>query len=429
MSQNERFCPACGNPLPDGKKPKYCPECGMDLSDRLEEVKETEATSAPVEEASTEQVVPSRTVAKKSAKPKKKKSKAGRVVATVILLLIVISSGGFAFLVLVTWDNLAGQGSYVHPGPGSTESAWIFEVETAEMVNLTFTSNLSAPEVSIDIDYDVSGAFLKGQTIADYYNETFDNASAVKKFSLERKNNWNFMVFDRTVVTITLREDVNYSLTVWIVTGSINLEIPDNQTLDKLNVSSVTGSLSLTIGNNVSISGSTDFNTVTGSVNADIGNVNFAEGIDIRVVTGSVNADLIDSIIGGNSNVVTTTGSLDISLANVTYTQDVSLNFETVTGSVDLDIVQLVDIGANITSVVDVVTGSIGVNYQGNSTLNGTGVYFVGDTTTGSVNYDNQGGFTQAGPMFFSTGYSSGNYYDFDLDTVTGSVDVEGLMV
>jgi len=120
-------------------------------------------------------------------------------------------------------------------------------------------------------------------------------------------------------------------------------------------------------------------------------------------------------------------GSISIKSYNMIYTQNCVWDFETSTGSVNVDIFQSTNMTANVTGSLKTSTGSIDLTYK--DTLSTAGASFHGTWDTGSYSRSSsEGGFgpTNENP-FKSLDYGTAlSTYTLSLITSTGSIDVDG---
>jgi DUF4097 and DUF4098 domain-containing protein YvlB len=306
----------------------------------------------------------------------------------------------------------------------------------------------------IDVDLKIAGLFMFGKNYLDFFNpstEWWAESSGI--FNLEvlpdvwfDPSYW-FKSYEITI-TVTLRTDVIYDLDATTATGAIEMSVPDEVILNGTSLTSSTGSVKLTtlgnnefqgkvglqtstgsvklttLGNN-KFQGKVGLQTSTGSVDIFTKNTNFTHGFKAFTSTGSVLLNFTDCLMGDDLTGTTSTGDVIFKSYNMYYSKDIDLNLQTSTGSIDAEIYQYIDMGANVTGNVHTSTGSIDVFYRDN--LANTGVRFVSSTSTGSINYTPHSTMDILGNV-----YSSDNYgiamckYIFTLATSTGSVYVNG---
>ena len=121
------------------------------------------------------------------------------------------------------------------------------------------------------------------------------------------------------------------------------------------------------------------------------------------------------------------TGSIALKSYNMKFTQNSTWSIKSTTGSINADILQYIDTGADIIGSIELTTGSIDVIYSDNQA--NVGASFTSSTTTGSIYYTNVGigGFSEAGSLFSSLDYlTANNTFKFTLSTTTGNVEVYG---
>lgn len=109
------------------------------------------------------------------------------------------------------------------------------------------------------------------------------------------------------------------------------------------------------------------------------------------------------------------------------YIQDCIWDFKTSTGSINVDIFQFINMGANVNGSLITWTSSIDLVYKDN--LSSAGASFHSTSSIGSYSRSSSGGgFSSINDNpFESTDYETAtNTYTFRLATGTGSIDVDG---
>jgi len=330
------------------------------------------------------------------------------------ILVFAMFASVFAIVTVATWGSVQGTAYFESiPATPSNSSTWVLSVSTADL-RIGFTTNASAPEISINVAYDFSGAFLKDKTAADYYSTTFDNASAVKTFTMQQSNTWNFAMIQNTTVFATLKAGVSYNLTASTSTGNIALTVPANQSFSALDVAATTGNIGVTLGNGTVISGGlsvsattgnvdlaastdeiagpVDIQATTGSVTAEFGATNLTQGIEVSTTTGPATVSLNQAILGGNVVASATTGSIGMTITNITLSTAIRISGTASTGSITAGITQGFNPGYNITVDMSVTSGDVNLNVVTGATFAST--KFTLQSTTGVTGlFINNGGY------------------------------------
>ena len=299
--------------------------------------------------------------------------------------------------------------------------------------NTTATSYFA----EIDVDLKIAGLFMSGKTYLDFFSpstEWWAESSGI--FDLKvlpdvwfDPSYW-FKSYEITI-TVTLRTDVIYDIDATTATGAIEMSVPDEVILNGTSLTSSTGTVKLnTLGNN-QFQGKVGLQTSTGSVDLFAKNTNFTHGFEAITSTGSLLLNYTNCIMGDDLTGIVSTGSVIFKSYNMYYSKDIDLNLQTSTGSIDAEIYQYTNMGANVTGSMKSSTGSIEVLYRDN--LANTGVKFTSSIGVGSINYiphatmEITGGL---GSIYSSINYGIATYrYTFTLTTSTGSIDVDSQSV
>ncbi len=289
----------------------------------------------------------------------------------------------------------------------------------------------------IDVNLKIAGLFMSDKTYLDFFNpstEWWAESSGI--FDLKvlpdiwfDPSYW-FKSYEITI-TVTLRTDVIFDIEATMATGAIEMSVPDEVILNGTSLTSSTGSVKLiTLGAN-EFQGKVGLQTSTGSVDLLAKNTNFSHGFETFTSTGSLLLNFTDCFMGDDLTGIVSTGSVTFKSYSMYYAKDIDLKLETSTGSIDAEIYQYTNMGANVTGSMKSSTGSIEVLYR--DSLANTGVKFTSSTGVGSINYiphatmEITGGL---GSIYSSINYGIATYkYTFALTTSTGSVDVDGQSV
>ena len=190
-----------------------------------------------------------------------------------------------------------------------------------------------------------------------------------------------------------------------------------------------TGSISLIGAKNVTFLGDVKTETSTGSIAVFAKHNEFTQGIRALTSTGSITLNLTNCIIGNDIYGKVSTGSITLKMYNPTYSQDCTLNLDTSTGGIDVEIYQYIDMNANVVGTIETSTGGIDLIYKDDR---GTvGASFFGTTSTGSYTRTSSGGFAPPNTNpYNSLDYGTALHtYTLVLETSTGSIHVDGTSV
>ncbi|MCJ7649169.1 MAG: hypothetical protein MUP85_11195, partial [Candidatus Lokiarchaeota archaeon] len=300
----------------------------------------------------------------------------------------------------------------------------------------------------------ISGLFMEGKDYTAFFVPDTEWWPLENEFYLKTlpdiwfdPSYW-FKSYDITI-NVTLRTDIVYNLTAIATTGAIEMTTANGVILNDLTLQSTTGSVNVVSKENTKYLGDVNLATITGSLTlltlenstfesglelstttgglylwADISN--FEQGIDLEIITGSMDMSLTSCIIGDNLIGSVTTGSIELYMDDTLYTKDSALNLMTTTGSIYVDISQTNDMGANITSAIQITTGSIDFIYRDYDV--DVGAQFVSSTGIGSIDYIFlPAEFSHLSDVLTSLNYNDPlvNTYTFACSTTTGSIDVD----
>ena len=358
-----------------------------------------------------------------------KKLKNYKIALIVISALIV--GGGLGFIVtgFTTAGSIEDSFSFQYE-PSSPDPIEDLSI-SADIGKIIVKYNTTATSdfAEIDVDIKIAGLFMTYKTYLDFFSpstEWWDESSGL--FNLEvlpdvwfDPSYW-FKSYEITI-TVILRTDVIYDIDATTATGAIEMSVPDKVILNGTSLTSSTGSVKLTTFGNKEFQGKVGLQTSTGSVDLFAKNTNFTHGFEAITSTGSLLLNYTNCGMGDDLTGTVSTGSVTFKSYNMYYFKDIDLNLQTSTGSIDAELYQYIDMGANVTGNVHTSTGSIDVFYRDN--LANTGVRFASSTSTGSVYYTSHATMEILGNV-----YSSENYgiamckYTFTLATSTGSVYV-----
>lgn len=355
----------------------------------------------------------------------------------IILIFIasLIVGGGLGFVItgVATSGTVEDSFSFYYEGsPSPIENLDL----SVDLGNLDIQYNTSATPylVEINVDLKISGLFVAGRKYTNFftpYTEWWVNTTSPTTFDMKVKpgawfdpSHW-FSSYNIDVAII-LRSDVIFNLEASTGTGNIELNSLDNVILNGLSCESGTGNVNIDFSTNTKIQSDLSLKTGTGNIKVYGEGTNFTHGITIDDGTGSIELNFTNCIMGDDIYGDTGTGNIDLKSYNMKYSVNSVLTLKTGTGKITLLINQDAGMGKNVTGLLKTGTGNIGVTYIDSSPL--VGASFFGDTGTGNFNRANSGGFVgESSNPFDSIDFFTSSYnYDFNLETGTGNISVDG---
>jgi hypothetical protein len=351
-------------------------------------------------------------------------------IALLIISIVIVGGGAtFGIIFAVTWGDYEYSNTYYYD-PGVPPSGLEKVSFHSDVGSITIKYNKTPTNyfVEIALDIKLKGAFVEGKSFSDFFKPvTWLNKSVtVIRFSLDKKFTL-FPIIQKINISIILRTDLIYDIIADTDTGSIGMIIPQNIRLNNTDLDCSTGSILIESDDNCVFDGNLDVKSSTGSIAVYAKKVNFTQGLYAYTSTGSLLLNFTNCIIGNDLTGTVSTGSISIKSYNMIYTQDSMWDFETSTGSVNVDILQYIDMGADITGSLKTSTGSIDLTYKDNQSS--VGASFFGSWATGSYSRSSSGGgFGSTGDNpFQSIDYGTAtSTYTLSLTTGTGSIDVDG---
>ncbi len=354
---------------------------------------------------------------------------------TNIVLMIVaacIVTGGTAFGVVIatTWGEYE-YAAYYYYKPSIPSSVEKFNLNSdIGQINIKYNATPTDYYVEVDLDIKVVGGFVEGKAFSDFFHPIeWVNSSSPISFELDAKANpvFIFGLSHRIIIDVTLRTDVVYDINAFSSTGSIDMNVPDNIIINNTSLGTSTGSLVLNSTKNTTFQGTLGISTSTGSININAKQANFTHGLTAHTSTGSLILNFSQCIIGDNLIGIVSTGSIAVSSYNMRYVKDCNWNIHTNTGSIDIEILQYIEMNASINGTIGSSTGSIDIVYD--DSLSSVGAEFTCSVSTGSIFYNplGSGGMSKVSGVISSNDYNGAiNKYTFGVSTSTGSIKVLG---
>ena len=353
-----------------------------------------------------------------------------RIILMIVAACIVTGGTAFGVVVAATWGEYEYTESYYYkPGAPSALEKLNFNSDIGQ-INIKYNITPTDYYAQIDLDIKVVGGFVAGKSYSDFFYpiEWVNNSSPIS-FELDTKFNpvFIFGLTHRITIDVTLRTDVIYDINAFSSTGSINMNVPDNILLNNTSLGTSTGSIILNSAKNTTFHGSLGMSTSTGAISLYAKQTNFTHGLTTSTSTGSLILNFSQCVIGDNLIGSVSTGAISIKSYNMLYMKDCTWNFHTDTGSVDIRILQYIEMNANITGTIGSSTGSIDILYD--DSMSSIGAQFACSVSTGSISYAplGSGGMSILAGLISSGDYSTAtNKYTFGVSTSTGSIEVLG---
>jgi hypothetical protein len=299
-------------------------------------------------------------------------------------------------------------------------------------VNIQYNKTNTPYYAKVEVNLLIAGLFMAGKTYSDFFEsstEWWNNASKPISFIMEVKpdvwfdpSHW-FKSYNIDIL-VTLRTDIEYDITANLITGSLKMAVPENVVLNNTILKTTTGEILLNSSSNSNFQGKVEVQSTTGKASVISKSTNYSLGLTSGTVTGSLVLNFERCTMGHNLIGTTVTGSISYYTYNVTFIQDSIIQLQTTTGSVDAIINQFDDLGANVSGIIGVTTGSINIEF--NNDKSSVGSKFTSTVTTGSVNYIYSASeYTRVGDVLTSGNYDAALYrYTLAMATVTGSINV-----
>ncbi len=374
-----------------------------------EETKGPKVEKKPVEPKEPETEETKEEPKEPKAPPKKKKSRRKWAVVFIVIGLIMVS--------VLVWYVIAYEDAdehiYYSYDPETTPDSLTLEiVMSGGGIEINFTTNPSDPVVYIDYHKRWEGAVIS--------QPSFSSSST--KVSFRSGYVWGE---SNSELTITLRSDVTYSFDTKTSDGGLNLVSDTSDvtfgtfTLDTLN-----GGSNLFISN-ATISGKIEATTEEGGTNFFFTNCTLRD-IDASSRYGSSNVFLTNCTVG-NIKLTSDSGGVNIFSQNLTIISDITWTLNTDKGGIDLDIIQMTSLGADVTVNVKIEDrGDIDSSFEGNASY--LRAKYKASVTVGSVTLTNGVGFESpvSGAMESSNyGNEALDQFFIDLTTIEGDIEVE----
>ena len=173
-----------------------------------------------------------------------------------------------------------------------------------------------------------------------------------------------------------------------------------------------------------SLKSSLNVKTTVGKILFDTKTGVTLNSLNLEAGTGQIEAKLVENTtVKGDVSAKTTTGHLRFSWNNVKAQNNVSVTAQTVTGAIDLNVLQNSSIPANVTLNAQATTGAIDLGI----TIHDDVAAIVKSTgATGGINFS-QTGFNGTKSELQSNNYPTNSNFIINLQTTTGGIDIKAV--
>jgi hypothetical protein len=210
-------------------------------------------------------------------------------------------------------------------------------------VNVIF-QNLPSSMVVLNVTADGGVGILEDpdRAVNVTFNHQTTNNSEVIIASVSRAIRWPLVYTVNVTCDVYIDPSANLSLTVRSGVGDIMMNADNNVIFQDLNMETTTGNIDARLSREVTVDGSVNVKTTTGTVHFQMGeaaDVSRNVSVNLRSTTGSVNMVLAETQMSGNVTVHarTTTGSVNLSMA-VYDDVGATIESETAIGGINVDV-------------------------------------------------------------------------------------------
>ncbi len=377
--------------------------------------------------------------------------KGGKIALLIISIIIVGGGVTFGLVMATTWGKFEDSYNFSYK-PDTPSPVKSIKVNTdIGNINIKYNSTPMDHYADLDVDILVRGPLVKGKSFSDIFKPIvwINESTSVITFSLETKElSWIFFsITSKVIINVTLRTDVVFDINADATTGDIDINVPENISVDTLDLEVTTGSIDFNANNN-EITNNLKVKVTTGNIEVNLDNSIIGTDISLEATTGSidffaknttittdfkaiattgyVNLNFTSCKIGGNIRGKTDTGKITMKTYKMIYIQSSNWDIDATTGNVIIQIYQHSEMLNNVTGTVDVTTGNIRIDFEDTSPM--VGSFYTANTDTGNIDYHDLGNFLELLGGFGSLDYiTTSNYiYSLDLSATTGNIDIYG---
>ncbi|KKL62596.1 hypothetical protein LCGC14_2183630 [marine sediment metagenome] len=254
-----------------------------------------------------------------------------------ILVVFLIAFLGISLIVTIPIFTLSSQLS-TYDVMDETDDSFIYAPSNSSPIEKL---NIYAERGDVEIKYvsplvnyfakiiviiAMSGEGIAGKSYLDYFSVDWENTSTITTFSMELKSELEQMevlsLIKNIIIIAYLRADIVFDITVTVIEGNIDLNVP--------------------------------FGVIINN-------------IKLNINTGNIFYDFNYCIIEGNITGIVNEGNIGLKTYNAKYTQKSNWNFTLDAGDLTINISQNRDLGANISGTAKINEGNVLVLYEDNS--------------------------------------------------------------
>jgi len=199
--------------------------------------------------------------------------------------------------------------------------------------------------MKIEVNIDVLGHNLEGDSCIDYFNFLWENTSSAVNFTLELISDTWFdsskLLIKNVSIDVLIRKDRIFDITSNVDVGSVEIAVPWGISV-----------------NNVLT------NITKGNIVYNFTDCNIEGNISSMINTGNIIYNFNHCIVKGYVTGIVESGNVEFTTRNVNYTQYCLWTFEVENGDYDLYIYQYDILGVNVTGIIKVNDGDVFVKYE-----------------------------------------------------------------
>jgi len=453
------YCSNCGANIESGIL--YCSNCGSRAEipvqpspkpERYEEISQNTSNNGRLNRATRPELV--------------RKHKVGKIIALVIIVLM-ISSGVSFFASSVQYEIQADRtytyGSEVIPA----ELDFLFDVSSAEIV-YQFNSSPIDDIIKIEANFDFEVRGMEELSLEEFYDIVWETSESSVLFGVYQKEWFHWKMLDQSIITVTLRNDIEYGLDIDTGSGSISVDVPEGINFSNLDIYTGSGSVYLDLNGSSSISNDLNLGTGSGNIHVDIKNTTIKNSLEADTGSGSLDLVFSDVDLSNTLNLETGSGNMEIFIINsklsngiisdtgsgsgwyeltntilsgdfdvdigsggfTLISEDISLlnninwDIDGGSGNVNIDIIQHHSLGGLITGNIETGSGGVSVNLDMDSTLVPSN--WECDVGSGDVSFDleNPVGYNYMDETLTSQSFDGTSGFDLFLETGSGGITI-----
>ncbi len=395
-----------------------------------------------------------------------RKHKAGKIIALVIIVLMICS--GVSFLASSVQYEIQADRTYTYESEKiPVDLTFKFDVSSAEIV-YQFNSSPIDDIIKIEANFDFEVRGIEELSLEEFYDIVWETSESSVLFGVYQKEWFHWAMWDQSIITVTLRNDIVYDLDIDTGSGSISVDVPEGVNFSNLDIYTGSGSVYLDLNGNSNISNDLNLGTGSGNIHVDIKNTKIKNSL--KAYTGSGSLDLVfdDVDLSNTLNLETGSGNMEIfiinskllngissdtgsgsvwyELTNTTLggdfdvdigsggftliSEDISLlnninwDIDGGSGNVNIDIIQHHSLGGLITGDIETGSGGVTVNLDMNYILVPSN--WECDVGSGDISFDleNTVGYIYTDETLTSQSFDDTSGFDLFLETGSGCITI-----